>query len=133
MDQPTEPPPPSNLDEDPDDFDTLFANDLIEMMFETMRLRSNDAPEQQAARRKAAITALAAMKQTDPVGMMFAAHAIATHHATMECFRRAMLAVNDPDAATRLHKNAMGLSRMMAETVTGLARRQDQIPGGKTP
>jgi hypothetical protein len=34
-----------------------------------------------------------------------------------------MLAVNDPGAATRMHRNAALLSRMMLDTVKGLAGR----------
>ena len=33
--------------------------------------------------------------------MMFAAHAVASHHAAMECFRRAMLAANECGQAGR--------------------------------
>ena len=84
-------------------------------------------------RREAAIAALGAMNARDPVDLMFAAHAVASHHATMECFRRAMLAVNDPDAASRMHRSAMALSRMMADTVKDLASRQARVSGGKTP
>lgn len=132
MDQPTEPSRPAAADE-PDDLDARFATDLMELIFATMRVRERDDPSRQSTRREAAVTALATMKVRDPLDLMFAAHAVASHHATMECFRRAMLAVNDPDAATRLHRSAMALSRMMADTVNDLARRQGQAAGGKTP
>ncbi|HET7883287.1 MAG TPA: hypothetical protein VFL55_20545 [Acetobacteraceae bacterium] len=122
MDQPADLHPTTSLD-DLEDFDTVFASDLMEMVFDTMRVRANEDPERQAVRRKAAVAAVAAMNQQDPVGMMFAAHAVASHHAVMECFRRAMVAVNDPGATTRMHRNAALLSRMMAETVKGLAGR----------
>jgi hypothetical protein len=122
MDQPTDlQPAPDSADVD--EFDTLFAADLMEMVFDTMRLHTNDDPDRQANRRKAAVAAVAAMKQPDPMGMMLAAHAVAAHFAVMECFRRAMLAVNDPGAATRMHRNAALLSRMMLDTVKGLAGR----------
>lgn len=131
MDQPAGSPQPADPDEF-EDFDPLFANDLMDMMFETMRPRANEDPERQVTRRKAALVALAALKQQDPLGMMFAAHAVASHHATMECFRRAMLATGDPSATSRMHKNAAMLSRMMAETVKDLACRGLNL-GGKTP
>jgi hypothetical protein len=103
------------------------------MTFDTMRSREHEDPARLAARRAAVATALDSLHARDPIGQMFAAHAVASHHATMECFRRAMLAVNDPDAATRLHRSATALSRMMADTVKDLAGRHGQVPGGKTP
>jgi hypothetical protein len=132
MDQPADPQPTTSVD-DFEDFDTVFASDLMEMVFDTMRLRANDEPERQAMRRKAAVAAVAALNQQDPVGMMFAAHAVASHHAVMECFRRAMLATTDSAAATRMHRNAALVSRMMADTVKGLAGRAPRKPDGKTP
>ena len=132
MDQPTEPPRPPETDElHPSD--AVFATELMDLMLDTMRVREREDPSRQATRRKAAIVALGAMNVRDPVDLMFAAHAVASHHATMECFRRAMLAVNDPDAASRMHRSAMSLSRMMAETVKDLASRQSRVSGGKTP
>jgi hypothetical protein len=102
----------------------VLATELMDLMFDTMRVRNRDDPSPHATRREAAIAALGSMNARDPVDLMFAAHAVASHHATMECFRRAMLAVNDPDAASRMHRSAMGLSRMMAETVKDLASRR---------
>jgi hypothetical protein len=131
MDQTTEPSTPAQSNE-PDDLDVRFATDLMDLMFDTLRVRERDDPSRQASRREAAVTALGAMQASDPVELMFASHTVASHHA-MECFRRAMLAVNDPDAATRLHRSAVALSRMMAVTVQDLATRQRQNSGGKTP
>ena len=96
LDQPPDPSQPAEPDDLGEDFDTLFATDLMEMMFETMRLRANED-----TRRKAAVTALAAFQAHGPVDMMFAAHAVASHHAAMECFRRAMLAANECGQAGR--------------------------------
>jgi hypothetical protein len=132
MDQPTEPPQPAEIDER-DPSDAVFATELMDLMFDTMRVRDRDDPSRQATRREAALAALGAMNVRDPVDLMFAAHAVASHHATMECFRRAMLAVNDPDAASRMHRSAMALSRMMVDTVKDLAGRQARVSGGKTP
>ncbi|HME20312.1 MAG TPA: hypothetical protein VKI44_02925 [Acetobacteraceae bacterium] len=132
MDQPNEPSLPAKPSE-PDGLDVRFATDLMDLTFDTMRVRERDDPARQASRREAAVTALGAMQASDPVNLMFAAYAVASHHATMECFRRAMLAVNDPDAATRLHRSAVALSRMMADAVQDLASRRRQNSGGKTP
>jgi hypothetical protein len=133
MDQSTAPSPPTAAAAPDDDVCTDFALNLLEMTFDTMRTRANEDPARLAARRAAVATALDSLQAHDPIGQMFAAHAVASHHATMECFRRAMLAVNDPDAATRLHRSATALSRMMADTVKDLSGRQGQASGGKTP
>jgi hypothetical protein len=133
MDQSTAPSPPTAADAPDDDVCTDFALNLLEMTFDTMRTRANEDPARLATRRAAVATALDSLQARDPIGQMFAAHAVASHHATMECFRRAMLAVNDPDAATRLHRSATALSRMMADTVKDLSGRQGQASGGKTP
>ena len=39
LDQPPDPSQPAEPDDLGEDFDTLFATDLMEMMFETMRLQ----------------------------------------------------------------------------------------------
>ncbi len=132
MDQSTAP-SPATTDAPDDDVCTEFTLNLLEMTFDTMRSREHEDPSRLAARRAAVATALNSLQARDPIGQMFAAHAVASHHATMECFRRAMLAVNDPDAATRLHRSATALSRMMADTVKDLAGRHGQASGGKTP
>jgi hypothetical protein len=64
---------------------------------------------------------------------MFAAHAVASHYATMECFRRAMCATGNHDVASRMHRNATLLSQMMWDTVNGLESRHQPPAGGKTP
>jgi hypothetical protein len=102
----------------------VFAIELMDLMFDTMRVRDRDDPSHHAARGEAAIATLGAMNARDPVVLMFAAHAVASHHATMEGFRRSMLPVNDPDAASRRRRSAMALSRMMADTVKDLASRR---------
>jgi hypothetical protein len=133
MDQPTAPYPPAAADTPDDDVCNDFALNLLEMTFDTMRARETEDPARLAARRAAVATALDSLQACDPIGQMFAAHAVASHHATMECFRRAMLAVNDPDAATRLHRSAAALSRMMADVVKDLAEHRGHASGGKTP
>jgi len=66
MDQPTDlQPAPDSADVD--EFDTLFAADLMEMVFDTMRLHTNDDPDRQANRRKAAVAAVAAMAVALPL------------------------------------------------------------------
>ena len=52
---------------------------------------------------------------------------------TMECFRRAMCATNNADAAARMHRSAALMSRLMADTVKNLETRRLRHAGGKTP
>ena len=133
MDQSIAPSPAATADSPDDDVCADFTLNLLEMTFDTVRTRDNEDPARLAARCAAVATALDSLQARDPIDQMFAAHAVASHHATMECFRRAMLAVNDPDAATRLHRSAAALSRMMADRVKDLGGRQGQASGGKTP
>ena len=120
---------------------SAFPQVLVRTLLETLRMPEKENPAQLADRQDAAVTVLAAIDTRDPVEMMFAAHAVASHHATMECFRRAMLATGNPDVATRMHKSAVTLSRMMAENLRTLDHKHANAAellasrnrGGKTP
>jgi hypothetical protein len=144
LNQPTTPLPPATTDR-PDhsvlghSINVDFARDVLAATFETMPLRPNEGPADQTIHEAATYTALMSLHARDPIDLMFAAHVVASHHATMECFRRAMCAANNADAAARMHRSATMLSRMMADTVKTLDARQatpDRLgaaPGGKTP
>lgn len=144
MDQPADPsPPPAITDQPNHDINVDFARDLLAATFETMSVRMNENPAYRAVHEAATCTALKSMHARDPIELMFAAHVVASHHATMECFRRAMRATDNADVASRMHRNAVLLSRMMADGVKTLERRQapaasgqdrqNSIRGGKTP
>ena len=103
MDQPTEPSPPAITAEKPDrTINVDLARDVLAATFETMRIRPNEDPAHLHIREAATYTALTSLHASDPIELMFAAHAVASHHATMECFRRAMCATNNSDAAARM-------------------------------
>ena len=75
----------------------------------------------EAPRRAAVATALDSLEARNPIEQMFTAHAVASHHATMECLRRAMQATAVKDLQHR-------------QAPTTLRRDgQDRILGGKTP
>ncbi|HME24838.1 MAG TPA: hypothetical protein VKI44_26500 [Acetobacteraceae bacterium] len=143
MDQPTTPSPPAAADDPDDELRADFALDLLEMTLDTMRVWETEDPAHLATRRVAVATALDSLRARHPIDQMFAAHAVASHHATMECFRRAMRATDNADVASRMHRNAVLLRRMMADAVKDLEHRQapptrrpdgqDRILGGKTP
>ena len=132
MDQSIAPSPAATADSPDHDVCADFALNLLEMTFDTVRTRDNEDPARLAARCAAVATALDSLQARDPIDQMFAAHAVASHHATMECFRRAMRATN-ADAASRMHRSAVMLSRKMADAVNGLEARQKPKSGGKTP
>ncbi len=113
--------------------DVDFARDVLAATFETMRWRPKEDPAHQTIHEGATYTALNSFQARTPLELMFAAHIVAAHHATMECFRRAMLATDNADVASSMHRNAVLLSRMMADTAKELAARQQPATGGKTP
>ena len=133
MDQPTAPLPPATADRPDPRINVDFAHDLLAATFETVRMPANLDPAHLAIREAATYTALTSLQARDPIELMFAAHVVASHHATMECFRRAMRATDNADVASRMHRNAVLLSRMMADAVKHLEARQPPKSGGKTP
>jgi hypothetical protein len=136
MDQSTAPPPPAVATDRPDrDISADFAQQLLAATFETMPIRPGDDPTHLNIREGATCNALQSLNARSPIEMMFAAHVVASHHATMECFSRAMRSTNNADVASRMHRNAAVLSRMMADSVKHLEARQqqDRNRGGKTP
>jgi hypothetical protein len=133
MNQTTTPPPPATTDKPDYNINVDFARDLLAATFETMRVRPDEDPSHLAIREAATYTALTSLHARDPIELMLAAHAIASHHATMECFRRAMCATGNHDVASRMHRSAALLSRMMLDSVNGLEIRHQRPAGGKTP
>ena len=133
MDQPTDPPPPATADQLAPRISVDFARDLRAATFETVRMPANLDPAHLAIREPATYTALTSFQARNPIELMFAAHVVASHHATMKCFRRAMRATDNADAASRMHRSAVMLSRMMADAVNGLEARQKPKSGGKSP
>lgn len=72
----------------------------------------------------AALAAVRAFRPRDEAEGMMAAQAVALHQGAMECLRRAMLPAQSPEAVERLHRQAAGLTRAMAELVRALDRRR---------
>lgn len=76
----------------------------------------------------ATIAALAAFKPTDEIEGMLAAQAIALHHASMECFRRAVLPEQPFEIAGKLRKDAANLARAMTDMLDALDRKRGKGP-----
>jgi hypothetical protein len=78
-------------------------------------------------KRMAAI-ALRAFKPTDTVEGMLAAQAVALHHASLECSRRAILEGQPGEIASRLRKDAANSARAMVDMIEALDRRRGKGP-----
>jgi hypothetical protein len=76
----------------------------------------------------AALAALAAFKPTDEIEGMIAAQAVALHHASMECFRRAVLPNQHSDAASKLRRDGANLARGMTDMLDALDRKRGKGP-----
>jgi hypothetical protein len=112
----------------------VFPKVMVRTLLETVRVPEKETTEQQNERMDAAVIALMSIDTSTSTDLMYAAHAVASHHATMECVRRAMLSVGNSDVTVRLHKSAVSLSRMMAANLDTVEnRRAQRNRGGKTP
>ena len=71
-----------------------------------------------------AVTGLRAFAPADEIEGMIAAQAMAAHHASMECSRRAMLHEQPFEAAQGLRKAAANASRTFVELLSALDRKR---------
>jgi hypothetical protein len=79
--------------------------------------------------RVAAVTAaLAAFKPVDEIEAMIAAQAVGLHHATMDCLRRAMLAGQPAEVASKLRKDAANMGRAMTDMLDAMDRKRGKAP-----
>jgi hypothetical protein len=72
--------------------------------------------------------ALATFKPTDEIEDMLAAQAVAMHFGSLECFRRAMLPDQHPDATSKLRKDSANLARGMTDLLEALDRKRGKGP-----
>ncbi len=86
--------------------------------------RSKD--EEQARNELVGLTldTLAAFAPKDPIEGMLAAQATAMHHASMECFRRAMNPEQPHEIVVRCRKDGANLARGMVDMLDALARHR---------
>jgi hypothetical protein len=76
----------------------------------------------------AACAGLAAFKSKDEIEAMLAGQAIALHQAAMECLRRAMLAGQPFEIASKLRKDGANMARGMADMLDALDRKRGKGP-----
>ena len=84
-----------------------------------------DAVSQRAA---AVCAALAAFRPVDEIEGMLAAQAVAMHLGSMECFRRATIAGQHPEAASKLRRDGANLARGMTDMLDAMDRKRGKGP-----
>ena len=103
-----------------DGFNLLLVNSVIRTVWMPTERSEEDRERQYAA----VVTALAAFKPADEIEGLLAAQAIAMHHASMECSRRAMHPDQPFEAAQGFRKAAANASRVFAELLSALDRKR---------
>jgi hypothetical protein len=101
-----------------------FNATLIDAMAKTGWFPSDIADEDRDRLLFIAVTGLRAFKPTDEIEGMIAAQAMAAHHASMECSRRAMVPDQAFEAAQGLRKAAANASRTFIELLSALDRKR---------
>ena len=95
--------------------DPATTHATLATIFGALRRDPERSPAQLQVQRDTGATLISALRPRDPVEAAYAAYAAraaAAHHASMECFRRAILPDTPDNAATRWHGKAIALSRM---------------------
>jgi hypothetical protein len=101
-------------------------NDVL--LKSTVATIPNTDPDAISQRVAAVSAALAGFKPVDEVEGMIAAQAVTLHHTAMECFRRALIPGQPPDAASKLRKDGANLARAMTDMVDALDRKRGKGP-----
>ena len=101
-----------------------FNNSLIDSMVKTGWFPTGMSDEDRATRLFVAVTGLQAFRPNDEVEAMLCAQAMAAHHASMECSRRAMLPDQPFEAGQGLRKAAANASRTFVELLAALDRKR---------
>jgi hypothetical protein len=101
-----------------------FNSALIDSMTPTGWFPPGQSDEDRDRQLFVAVTGLRAFAPTDEIEGMLAAQAMAAHHASMECSRRAMLADQPFEAAQGLRKAAANASRTFVELLSALDRKR---------
>lgn len=101
-----------------------FNNTLIDAMVKTGWFPPRLADEDRRRLMFVAVTGLRAFAASDEIEGMIAAQAMAAHHASMECSRRAMVPDQPFEAAQGLRKAAANASRVFIELLSALDRKR---------
>ena len=101
-----------------------FNNALIDSMVKTGWFPPGQSDEDRNRQMFVAVTGLRAFKPADEIEGMIAAQAMAAHHASMECSRRAMVPDQPFEAAQGFRKAAANASRTFVELLAALDRKR---------
>jgi hypothetical protein len=101
-----------------------FNLSLINAMARTCWIASGQSDEDRKEQMFVAVTGLRAFKAADEIEGMIAAQAMAAHHASMECSRRAMVPDQPFEAAQGFRKAAANASRTFIELLSALDRKR---------
>ncbi len=100
----------------------LVNNTRAAQVLQTVWTGTNLSAEDTHKAKTAALLTLAGMKPSDDVEGQMVAQMVATHHATMECFRRAMIPEQGFDARFQNLAFANKLTRAYTQQVESLQR-----------
>jgi hypothetical protein len=84
----------------------------------------DQSDEERSRQMFVAVTSLQAFAAADEIEAMIAAQAMAAHHASMECSRRAMIPDQPFEAAQGFRKAAANASRTFVELLSALDRKR---------
>jgi hypothetical protein len=101
-----------------------FNNALIASMIKTGWFPSGMPEEDRSQLMFVTVTGMQAFRPADEIEGMLAAQAMAAHHASMECSRRAMLPDQPFEAAQGFRKAAANASRTFVELLSALDRKR---------
>jgi len=101
-----------------------FNNALIDSMVKTGWFSPGLSDEDRARLIFCAVTGLRAFAPADEIEAMLAAQAMAAHHASMECSRRAMIPDQPFEAGQGFRKAAANASRTFVELLSALDRKR---------
>lgn len=100
-----------------------FNRHIFDRVMDTAwRQPGNDSAIQEIA--NLVYSALAAFKPVDEIEGMLAAQATSMHLASMECFRRAMIAEQPFEIAAKMRKDGVNLARGMTDMLEALDRKR---------
>jgi hypothetical protein len=98
------------------------------LLHATAATLANQDPDATSLNVAAISAALAAFKPADEVEGMIAAQAVALHHVSMECLRRAVIPGQVPEIASKLRKDGANLARAMTDMLDALDRKRGKAP-----
>jgi hypothetical protein len=101
-----------------------FNSTLIDAMVKTGWFPPGQSEEDRNLQLFVAVTGLQAFAPADEIEGMIAAQAMAAHHASMECSRRAMVPDQPFEAAHGFRKAAANASRTFVELLSALDRKR---------